>query len=249
MDRSVYDNMAKLDEQHWWYVARRDILDRLIRRRISLPADARILEIGCGTGHNLPMLGQFGEVDAIEIDAAAREMATRRLGKPVMAHPLPSLEGVADGAYDLVAILDVLEHVAEDKAALLGIASKLKPGGRILITVPAHPWMWSAHDVVNHHQRRYTRRTLKKVIADAGLRLDMLRWFNSLLFPAAAGSRLVGRLFGKEGGDDTLPPKPVNFLFGKIFALERHAIGRLPMTPGVSLAAIVSVPGAEPPAA
>ena len=112
--------------------------------------------------------------------------------------------------------------------------------------MPAHPWMWSAHDVVNHHQRRYTRRTLKKVIADAGLRLDMLRWFNSLLFPAAAGSRLVGRLLGKEGGDDTLPPRPVNFLFGKIFGLERHAIGRLPMTPGVSLAAIVSVP--EPPA-
>ena len=242
MDRSVYDNMAKLDEQHWWYVARRDVLDRLIRRRIALPKDARILEIGCGTGHNLPMLRQFGEVDAIEIDAEARAMASRRLGKPVMAHPLPALEGVEDDAYDLVAILDVLEHIEADREALTGIARKLKPGGRILITVPAHPWMWSAHDVVNHHKRRYTRRTLKGVIAAAGLRLDMLRWFNSLLFPAAAGARLVGRLFGKEGGDDSLPPRPINFLFGKIFSLERHAIGRLPMTPGVSLAAIVSVP-------
>ena len=235
MDRSVYDNMAKLDEQHWWYVARRDILDRLIRRRIRLPRDARILEIGCGTGHNLPMLRQFGEVDAIEI---------QRLGKPVMASPLPALEGVEDGAYDMVAILDVLEHIEADREALTGIARKLKPGGRILITVPAHPWMWSAHDVVNHHKRRYTRRTLKAVIAAAGLRLDMLRWFNSLLFPVAAGVRLAGRLFGREGGDDTLPPRPVNFLFGKIFAFERHAIGRLPMTPGVSLAAIVSVPEA-----
>ena len=244
MERSVYDNMAKLDEQHWWYVARRDILDRLIRRRIHLPDKARILEIGCGTGHNLPMLRQFGEVDAIEVDAEARDMASRRLGKPVMGSPLPALEGVEDGAYDLVAILDVLEHIEEDEAALAGIASKLKPGGRILITVPAHPWMWSAHDVVNHHKRRYTRRTLKAVIAAAGLRLDMLRWFNSLLFPVAAGVRLVGRLFGREGGDDALPPRPVNFLFGKIFALERHAIGRLPMTPGVSLAAIVSVPPA-----
>src|SRR5207237_10431623 len=116
MDRSVYDNMAKLDEQHWWYVARRDILDRLIRRRIQLPKEARILEIGCGTGHNLPMLRQFGEVDAIEIDAEARAMASERLGKPVMAHPLPALEGVEDGAYDMVAIIDVLEHVWEDKA-------------------------------------------------------------------------------------------------------------------------------------
>lgn len=246
MDRSVYDNMAKLDEQHWWYVARRDVLDRLIRRRIQLPESARILEIGCGTGHNLPMLGQFGAVDAIEIDPAAREMASKRLGKPVMASPLPALEGIEDGAYDMVAILDVLEHIEADKDALTGIARKLKPGGRILITVPAHPWMWSAHDVVNHHHRRYTRRTLKSVVAEAGLRLDMLRWFNSLLFPVAAGVRLVGRVLGKKGGDDSLPPRPVNFLFGKIFALERHAIGRLPMTPGVSLAAIVSVPGARP---
>jgi SAM-dependent methyltransferase len=244
MDRSVYDNMAKLDEQHWWYVARRDILDRLIRRRIALPADARILEIGCGTGHNLAMLQRFGRVDAIEIDPAARAMASRRLGKPVMASPLPALEGVEDKAYDLVAILDVLEHIEEDEAALAGIAAKLKPGGRILITVPAHPWMWSAHDVVNHHKRRYTRRTLKAVIASAGLRLDMLRWFNSLLFPVAAGVRLLGRAVGRKGGDDTLPPRPVNYLFGKIFGLERHAIGRLPMTPGVSLAAIVSAPAA-----
>jgi 2-polyprenyl-3-methyl-5-hydroxy-6-metoxy-1,4-benzoquinol methylase len=249
MDRSVYDNMAKLDEQHWWYVARRDVLDRLIRRRIQLPRDARILEIGCGTGHNIPMLRQFGEVDAIEIDAAARDMASQRLGKPVMASPLPALEGVEDGAYDMVAILDVLEHIEADRDALTGIAAKLKPGGRILITVPAHPWMWSAHDEVNHHKRRYTRRTLKAVIGAAGLRLDMLRWFNSLLFPVAAGARLAGRLVGKKGGDDTLPPKPVNFLFGKIFALERHAIGRLPMTPGVSLAAIVSVPERAPPTA
>ena len=242
MERIVYDRMAELDERHWWYRARRDILDRLIRRRIALPRGARILEIGCGTGHNLPMLRQFGEVDAIEIDAAAREMASQRLGKPVMASPLPALEGVEDGAYDLVAILDVLEHIEEDRMALTGIARKLKPGGRILITVPAHPWMWSAHDLVNHHKRRYTRRSLRAVVASAGLRLDMLRWFNSLLFPVAAGVRLAGRLFGREGGDDTLPPRPVNFLFGKIFGLERHAIGRLPMTPGVSLAAIVSVP-------
>ena len=240
MDRSVYDNMAKLDEQHWWYVARRDVLDRLIRRRIALPAGARILEIGCGTGHNIPMLRQFGEVDAIEIDAAARDMASQRLGKPVMASPLPSLEGVDDGAYDMVAILDVLEHIEADREALLGIARKLRPGGRILITVPAHPWMWSAHDEVNHHKRRYTRRSLARVVCDAGLKLEMLSWFNSLLFPLAAAARLAGRVTGKEDSDDTLPPAPVNRLFEALFGLERYAIGRVPFPPGVSLAAIVS---------
>ena len=159
-----------------------------------------------------------------------------------MDAPLPGLAGVEDRAYDLIAILDVLEHVDEDRAALVGMAAKLKPGGRILITVPAHPWMWSAHDVVNHHKRRYTRRTLRKVVADAGLALELLTWFNSLLFPLAAAARVAGRITGKEDSDDKLPPKPVNKLFEAIFGLERYAIGRLPLPPGVSLAAIVSVP-------
>ena len=196
MERIVYDRMAELDERHWWYRARREILADLIRRKIPLSPGARILEIGCGTGHNLPMLRRFGEVDAIEIDAAARQIASRRLGKPVMASPLPALEGVPDGAYDLVAILDVLEHIDADREALTGIAAKLKPGGRILITVPAHPWMWSAHDVVNHHKRRYTRASLRAVIEAAGLKVEMLSWFNSLLFPLAAMARLMGRVTG-----------------------------------------------------
>jgi SAM-dependent methyltransferase len=240
MERIVYDRMAELDSRHWWYRARREILADLIRRRIELPDNPRILEIGCGTGHNLVMLKRFGQVDAIEIDAAARAIASQRLGHEVMEAPLPALTGVEDRAYDLVAILDVLEHVAEDREALESVARKLKPGGRILIAVPAHPWMWSAHDVVNHHKRRYTRKTLRAVVAAAGLRLEMMSWFNSLLFPLAAAARFAGKVRRKEDSDDQLPPRPLNALFEGIFGLERYAIGRLPFPPGVSLVAIVS---------
>jgi len=240
MERIVYDRMAEIDQLHWWYRARRDILSDLIGRRIDLPADARILEVGCGTGHNLDMLKRFGRVDAIEVDGAARAIASKRLGHAVLDAPLPALAGVPDRTYDLIAILDVIEHIDEDKAGLESLARKLKPGGRILITVPAFPWMWSAHDVVNHHKRRYTRRTLKALVAGAGLRLEMLSWFNSLLFPLAAAARVAGRLTGRQDSDDTLPPKPINGLFEWIFGLERYAIGRLPFPPGVSLVAIVS---------
>jgi SAM-dependent methyltransferase len=240
MERIVYDRMAEIDQLHWWYRARRDILSDLIRRKIALPAGARILEVGCGTGHNLDMLKAFGRVDAIEVDPAARAIAAARLGHDVLDAPLPALTGVPDAAYDLIAILDVIEHIDEDRAGLESLARKLKPGGRILITVPAFPWMWSAHDVVNHHKRRYTRKTLRALVADAGLRLDMMSWFNSLLFPLAAASRLAGRLTGKTDSDDTLPPRPVNALFEWIFGLERYALGRLPLPPGVSLVAIVS---------
>ncbi len=240
MERIVYDRMAELDSRHWWYRARREILADLIRRRIPLPDDPRILEIGCGTGHNLVMLKRFGRVDAVEIDGAARAIASQRLGHAVMDAPLPQLTGVPMGAYDLIAMLDVLEHIDDDEAALVGVSRRLRPGGKILVTVPAHPWMWSAHDVVNHHKRRYTRRTLAAVVQKAGLKVEMLSWFNSLLFPLAAAARLAGRVTGKDDSDDKLPPAPVNRLFEAVFGLERYAIGRVPFPPGVSIAAIVS---------
>ena len=235
MDRIVYDRMAAHDSTHWWYRARRDILADYLTREGGLPKDARILEIGCGTGHNLPMLAAFGSVEAIEIDPAAREIAAERLGRPVSNAPLPDLPGIERGAYDLIAVLDVVEHIEDDVAALRAMAACLKPGGKILVTVPAHRWMWSAHDVVNHHHRRYSKATLAKAIGDAGLRSNGLRYFNSLLFPLAAAARIAGRMSGRDDSDDSPPPGPVNALFERIFRLERHLVGRVPMTPGVSI--------------
>ena len=235
MDRVVYDRMAAHDSTHWWYRARRDILRDYLTSFGDLPPAARILEIGCGTGHNLPMLSEFGEVDAIEIDPAARRIAGERLGKAVGAAPLPVLPGVPRGAYDLIAVLDVVEHIEDDIAALTAMRERLAPGGKILITVPAHPWLWSAHDVVNHHHRRYTKHTLRAAIVKAGLKPEKLSYFNSLLFPLAAGARLLGRLTGREDSDDSPPPPAVNALFERIFRLERHMVGKVPMAPGVSI--------------
>jgi len=235
MDRIVYDRMAAHDSTHWWYRARRDILADYLTRYAALPARAQILEIGCGTGHNLPMLAGFGDVDAIEIDPAAREIASERLGKPVGAAPLPALTGVPRGHYDLIAVLDVVEHIEDDVAALAAMRECLAPGGKILIAVPAHQWMWSAHDTVNHHHRRYSKATLISAIERAGLKPKKLGYFNSLLFPLAAAARIAGRMSERDDSDDSPPPGPVNALFERIFRLERHLVGRVPMTPGVSI--------------
>jgi 2-polyprenyl-3-methyl-5-hydroxy-6-metoxy-1,4-benzoquinol methylase len=240
MERMIYDRMAAHDATHWWYRARRDVLASVIRRKVALPPLAHILEIGCGTGHNLAMLSGFGDVDAIEIDDHSRDIASQRLGRDVGASPLPALDGVADQSYDMVAILDVLEHVEDDRAALKAIARRLRPGGTILITVPQHPWMWSGHDIANHHFRRYTKATLRRAISDAGLKITMLESFNSLLFPLAAADRIVAKITGRKGSDDALPVAPVNALFEKIFGLERYLVGRVPMPPGLSLIALVS---------
>jgi SAM-dependent methyltransferase len=211
MDRIVYERMAAHDTTHWWYRARREILCRLSDALCGdLPKDARILEIGCGTGHNLPMLAQFGEIDAIEIDETAGARPASGWASRSARRRCPSSTGVEPGSYDLVAVLDVIEHVEDDVAALKAIASALKPGGKILITVPAHQWMWSAHDVVNHHKRRYSKGTLTAALEKAGLEARKLRWFNSLLFPAAVAARLAGRLMGKDDSDDSPPPRPLN---------------------------------------
>ena len=235
MDRIVYDRMAAHDSTHWWYRARRDILADFLVREGELPAGARILEIGCGTGHNLPMLAKFGSVEAIEIDPAAREIASQRLGQPVGSAPLPALTGVERGAYDLIAVLDVVEHIEDDVAALAAMRACLRPGGKILIAVPAHQWMWSAHDVVNHHHRRYSKPSLVRAIRAAGLKERGLTYFNSLLFPLAAAARVAGRLTGRDDSDDSPPAAPLNALFERVFRVERHLVGRVPMPIGVSI--------------
>jgi SAM-dependent methyltransferase len=240
MERAVFDRMAEQDQAHWWYLARRRILADLIERHAALPRDARILEIGCGTGHNFEMLGRFGKVDGIEIDGAARALASQRLGRAVGAAPLPELPGIEDGSYHLIALLDVLEHVDEDEASLASIARKLAPGGRILITVPANRWMWSAHDVAHHHKRRYAKRELAMLFDKAGLKTELLSHFNTLLFPLAAAVRLAGKVAGKSSSDDAMPPAPLNKVFDAIFGMERHLVGRVPMPFGVSLVAVLS---------
>lgn len=240
MDRAVFDRMAEQDQVHWWYVARRKILAALIAREADLPEDAHILEIGCGTGHNFEMLKGFGRLDALEVDGEARALACTRLGRAVGDAPLPDLPGVPDGSYDLVALLDVLEHVDNRAESLRSIARKLKPHGKILITVPAYQWLWSAHDLAHHHKLRYSKKGLRRDAEAAGLKVRKLGFFNSLLFPVAAAVRLLGKLAGKTSGDDQLPPRPLNALFEKIFGLERHLIGRMPFPAGVSLFALLS---------
>jgi len=242
VERKVYEQMALLDGQHWWFTARRRILDGVIERVVRPPRDARILELGAGTGHNLAMLSRFGQVEASELDPVARDLAGERLGRPVVEAALPDLSMFPEATYDLIALLDVLEHVTDDRATLEAIRERLKPGGALLLTVPINPWMWSAHDVAHHHHRRYRRREIRDLARSAGYEIGLLSPFNSLLFPPIAAVRLLGKLTHKDDSDDAMPPAPVNKLLDAIFGLERALIGRVPLPFGVSLVAVLRRP-------
>jgi SAM-dependent methyltransferase len=242
MERKVYEQMAQLDSRHWWFTARRRILDGVIERVVKPPKDARILELGAGTGHNLAMLSRFGTVEASELDPIARQLASDRLGRPVVEAALPDLSMFQAGSYDLVALLDVLEHVPDDEGSLRSIKQLLKPGAALLLTVPINPWMWSAHDVAHHHHRRYRKQEIRKLAEDAGYAIDLISPFNSLLFPPIAAVRLAGKLTGKDDSDDAMPTAPVNSILDTVFGLERSLIGRVPMPFGVSLVAVLRRP-------
>ena len=240
MERRLFDQMAAEDGTHWWYTARRRVLESVIRRHAAPPPGGRVLEVGCGTGHSLPMLARWGRVDATEPDGPARAVAERRLGRPVSATTLPDMPGIERGAFHLVALLDVLEHLDDDHAALLTLRALLAPGGRLLVAVPAHPWMWSEHDVANHHRRRYTHAALAAVLAKAGLRVELLQPMNSLLFPLAVLGRGAAKLTRRKLTDEAQAPTLLNPVFDRVFGWEAYLVGRVPMPPGLSLVAVAS---------
>lgn len=240
MDRAAYTSMNAQEGEHWWFVARRAIIDSLIRSHVPLPAEPRILEAGCGTGGNLALLASHGTVDALEYDAQARAIAAARGMAAVAAGALPDAIGFGARCYDLIALLDVLEHVDEDRASLAALGQRLAPGGRLLVTVPAAPWLWSDHDLLHHHKRRYTQAGLADVVAAAGLTLEVSGYFNSLLFPLAVAQRLAHQLLRRKQPLDARPAPWLNRALQQVFAAERHMLDHIRFPVGLSLYAIIS---------
>lgn len=243
MEAAAYGGMAEAEGRHWWFAARRRIIARMLHR-LDLPADARILEIGCGSGGNLEMLGAFGDLQAIEFDDAARAVARRRSTVAVGAGGLP--DGLPDFAapFDLVVMLDVLEHIEQDGPSLDRLIGLLKPGGRLMLTVPAFQFLWSAHDTFHHHFRRYRRGKLRRLLERAGFAVDYAGYFNTFLFPLVAGVRLLGRLIGEGDPQAALkvPAAPVNAILREIFAAEQWIMRILPLPFGVSLMVVARKP-------
>lgn len=231
--------MAATENRHWWFVGRRAIIRSLIETHVGQRKNLHILEAGCGTGGNLALLEQFGQVAAFEHDDDARQHAKAATGVDVVPGSLPDGIDHIAGTFDLIGLFDVLEHVEHDRAAIRALAARLAEDGTLIITVPALPFLWSDHDRLHHHHRRYTRWQFTETLESAGLRVDYISYFNSLLFPAALLQRLASR-FSRGAAKDgsAVPPAPINWLLTRIFAAERRLLqwGGLPI--GLSLCAV-----------
>lgn len=234
-----YRAMAAHEDVHWWFVGRRAVIRRLLRT-ISLPPGARILEAGCGTGGNLYLLSEHGEVIGFDPNDLARDLAQQKAGHiRVLAGSLPSRPDAVDGDFDLVVALDVLEHIDEDRAAMATILDLVRPGGRALITVPAVKRLWGFHDLRLGHVRRYDQGELVRLVDPAIGRVAFVGHFNLLLLPLAMVFRVAERLLKRDlGNQERMPARPVNAALAGIFSLERFLVtARLPI--GLSLAMIV----------
>lgn len=232
--------MLDVDEHHWWYRGRRRII-RAELDRVPLPPRARVLDAGCGSGRTLEELEPYGEVYGIELDPEAAEVARSRGVGEVEVGRLEELPW-EDATFDLITCLDVIEHTPDDGVTLRELRRVCKPGGWLLVTVPAYQALWSLHDDANHHFRRYGRRTLRAAALDAGWQLRRMTSFNSLLLAPAAVVRLAQR---RSSGDRYTPdirlgPAWLNAMLERPLHIEASWLARGRTLPaGLSLMAMM----------
>ena len=221
--------MYEAEERQWWYSGQRSIALALLAsagaaRSAGAPAP-RLLDAGCGTGYNLVALGRLARATGVDLSPEAiafcRARGVAALRGSVLQLPF------ADASFDVVTSFDVLYHawVSDDRAAVAEAARVLRPGGVLLVRVPALRALWGAHDVEVQSRHRYTRPELVALLEGCGLRVQRASYCNSILFPLLFARRTLDRALGREGSDVGFLPAPLEWAFGARCAPRRRSCG------------------------
>ena len=228
--------MYQLEDTYWWFVARRELALQFLHQVV--PADALILDVGCGTGKGQDSFGALGTVFGVDFSQDALEFCHER-GLTRIARANAEALPIQSGKFDVVVTLDTVEHIPDDQAAVSEIARILKPGGVILLNVPAYQWLWGPHDVALMHQRRYTRTQVKKLLEANGFVIERLTYHIFFLFPLVALSRFLSK-FKKGEAEAKLPsiPKWVENIFKIVQRGEAALIARANLPWGSSIVAL-----------
>jgi SAM-dependent methyltransferase len=244
MDDRLMKTMLAVDEHHWWYRGRRAIISGELERLALIPG-APVLDAGCGSGRTLIQLAGYGAVSGIELSEAAAAVARERGPFDVRIGRLEQLPW-PDGTFGLITCLDVVEHTPDDVLTLRELRRVSRPGAWLLVTVPAYQRLWSRHDVVNHHYRRYSRRTLAAAASAAGWQIERMTSFNSLLLAPAAAVRLAQRrrpADAEHQADLQLGPAWLNSVLERPLQAEARWLARGRTLPaGLSLLATMRNP-------
>ena len=244
MQIAEYARNYAFEADYWWFVGRRKLVLETLLPLVHGQSKARLLDIGCGTGYTLGVMARHSE--AYGLDVAIEGLAFclgRGLGRLVQAEAehLP----FADESMDVVTALDVLEHLDDDDAALREWRRVCRPGGHLLIYVPALQSLWSGEDYVSQHRRRYRRAQLGRRVREAGFSIQKLTYANTALLPAVVATVLCNRLFNRQAlyRSNLKPlPKWLNRTLTFIFSTEARCLTRLDSPVGSSLLCLAQKP-------
>ena len=240
MDRNFLDAYYKMEREHWWFRVREDIILDHVKSHIYKGKPLQVLNVGAATGRSSEMLEPFGQIQSIEYDEPSYQFCRDTLKMKIDQGSITALP-YADNAFDAVCAFDVVEHVEDDRKAIEELFRVCKPGGKIFITVPAFMSLWSSHDVVNHHFRRYRKNQMLERFVPQGGRLIRTTYFNFFLFIPIYLVRSLQRLLSNKKEEELKPDNDmiessfINAIFKSIFAIERHLLKITSFPLGVSL--------------
>jgi SAM-dependent methyltransferase len=243
------EKMFGLEDTYWWFVARRRLVRDLLARHLGRPDGSarplRILDVGCGTGATFQVLEGYGRPVGIDRSPEALRYCRRR-GDHALVLARGEALPVQSSSVDAITALDLLEHIAEDGEAMRESARALRPGGLLVVTVPALPWLWSEHDEALDHLRRYRAGELRRALEQAGLEVVRLSpVITLLLLPIGAlrlAQRAVRRRRTRPQTAFIIPPRAANWLLTALLWLENQWALRWNLPVGVSLMAVARKP-------
>ncbi len=242
MDAVYLKQMYELEDSYWWFVARRQLVQNLIGRYAG-SSPLKILDAGAGTGALMSSLADLGEVWGCDTSSEALAFCRQRGLENLVECSVERLD-FPDNAFDVLTSCDVIEHVEDDDQALREFHRVLRPGGIAVLTVPALQWLWSPHDEVLGHFRRYHRKPLHRKLQAAGFEQLKLTYVTSFLLPLMVVHRMWIRLVGAGARGTGITPVPfvIDRLFLAIQELETFFVHTSGLPWGASLVAVVRKP-------
>lgn len=225
MESKAYELLK--EEDNWWFIGKKSVIKAFLGRTNPIKMD--ILDIGPGFGGNMDILSMYGDVDVIEPYTVAHSILKQRgVRKILNIDNFPNCQ--IEGQYNLITMLDSLEHIQDDEKALSVVKGLLANNGELLITVPAHQWLWSKHDEIHKHCRRYSKRDLIKKLKEEGFVIEKVSYFMTTLFPLAVLQRFINK-----NRENRKIPKVINILFKCIFSFEGRLLSYVNFPFGLSL--------------